>query len=57
MLHYQVESYLLSRDLFLKPGGQMLPSGGHIFFAPFTDEALYNETDQKVGCRHLTGFQ
>lgn len=26
----------------------MLPSAGHIFFAPFTDEALYNETDMKV---------
>lgn len=26
----------------------MLPSAGHVYFAPFTDEALYNETDQKV---------
>ncbi len=26
----------------------MLPSAGHIFFCPFTDENLYNETDQKV---------
>lgn len=26
----------------------MLPSAGHIFFAPFTDEALYNETDIKA---------
>ena len=45
----QVESFILARDLFLKPGGQMLPSAGHIFFCPFTDDALYNETDQKVG--------
>lgn len=44
----QVESFILARDLFLKPGGQMLPSAGHIFFSPFTDEALFNETDQKV---------
>ena len=26
----------------------MLPSAGHIFFCPFSDESLYNETDQKV---------
>lgn len=26
----------------------MLPSAGHIFFAPFTDEGLHNETEQKV---------
>jgi histone-arginine methyltransferase CARM1 len=44
----QVESFILARDLFLKPGGQMLPSAGHIFFSPFSDEGLFNETDQKV---------
>lgn len=26
----------------------MLPSAGHIFFSPFSDEGLFNETDQKV---------
>ncbi|GFZ42528.1 hypothetical protein JCM24511_00244 [Saitozyma sp. JCM 24511] len=57
LLHERmVESYLLSRDLFLKPGGQMLPSGGHIFFAPFTDEALYNDTDQKAQFFNATLF-
>lgn len=44
----QVESFILARDLFLKPGGQLLPSAGHIFFCPFSDEGLYNETDQKA---------
>lgn len=39
---------MLARDLFLKPDGQLLPSGGSIFFCPFTDEGLYNETEQKV---------
>ncbi|WVR03796.1 hypothetical protein IAU60_000791 [Kwoniella sp. DSM 27419] len=49
LLHERmVESFILARDLFLKPGGQLLPSAGHIFFCPFTDEALYNETDQKA---------
>lgn len=45
---WQVESFILARDLFLKPGGQLLPSAGHIFFCPFSDEGLYNETDQKA---------
>lgn len=45
----QVETFLLARDLFLKPGGSILPSAGHIFFCPFTDEGLFNETEQKVG--------
>ncbi|KIR97571.1 histone-arginine methyltransferase CARM1 [Cryptococcus deuterogattii 2001/935-1] len=49
LLHERmVESFILARDLFLKPGGQLLPSAGHIFFCPFSDESLYNETDQKA---------
>ncbi|WVO20221.1 uncharacterized protein IAS62_001514 [Cryptococcus decagattii] len=49
LLHERmVESFILARDLFLKPGGQLLPSAGHIFFCPFSDEGLYNETDQKA---------
>ena len=52
----QVESFILARDLFLKPGGQVLPSAGHIYFCPFTDEALYNETDQKAQFFNTTLF-
>jgi histone-arginine methyltransferase CARM1 len=48
---FQVESFLLARDLFLKPGGQLLPSAGTIFFCPFTDSGLYAETEAKVGRR------
>jgi histone-arginine methyltransferase CARM1 len=49
LLHERmVESFILARDLFLKPGGSILPSAGHIFFSPFSDENLYNETEQKV---------
>lgn len=44
----QVESFLLARDLFLKPGGQLLPSAGTIFFCPFTDSGLHAETEAKV---------
>lgn len=49
LLHERmVESFILARDLFLKPGGSILPSAGHLFFCPFSDEGLYNETEQKV---------
>nr|ODN89259.1 histone-arginine methyltransferase CARM1 [Cryptococcus depauperatus CBS 7855] len=51
-----VESFLLARDLFLKPGGQLLPSAGHIFFCPFSDEGLYNETEQKAQFFNATLF-
>ncbi|ODN76527.1 hypothetical protein L202_05194 [Cryptococcus amylolentus CBS 6039] len=57
LLHERmVESFILARDLFLKPGGQVLPSAGHIFFCPFTDEALYTETDQKAQFFNATLF-
>ncbi|WVQ93458.1 hypothetical protein IAU59_000532 [Kwoniella sp. CBS 9459] len=57
LLHERmVESFILARDLFLKPGGQMLPSAGHIYFCPFTDEGLYTETDQKAQFFNTTLF-
>ncbi|KAK8861606.1 hypothetical protein IAR55_002429 [Kwoniella newhampshirensis] len=57
LLHERmVESFILARDLFLKPGGHLLPSAGHIFFSPFSDEALYNETDQKAQFFNTTLF-
>ena len=39
---------MLASDKFLKPDGQLLARGGSIFFAPFTDEGLFSETEQKV---------
>lgn len=55
LLHERmVESFLLARDLFLKPGGSILPSSGQIHFCPFSDEGLYNETEQKVGAAPLS---
>lgn len=44
-----LETYLVARDKWLKPGGLMLPTVGDIVFAPFTDEALYNEQLAKTG--------
>mgnify|MGYP002718980749 CR=1 FL=1 len=52
----QVESYLLARDLFLKPGGTLYPSAGSLYFAPFSDEALFLETEAKVGTGHFRGM-
>ncbi|CAD6579793.1 MAG: hypothetical protein TREMPRED_002570 [Tremellales sp. Tagirdzhanova-0007] len=51
-----VESFILARDLFLKPGGQMFPSAGHIFFCPFTDPGLYDETNEKAQFYNQTLF-
>ncbi|WOO80677.1 Histone-arginine methyltransferase CARMER [Vanrija pseudolonga] len=57
LLHERmVESFLLARDLFLKPGGTILPGKGHIFFCPFSDEGLYNETEQKAQFFNQTLF-
>ncbi|KND03197.1 uncharacterized protein SPPG_02254 [Spizellomyces punctatus DAOM BR117] len=43
-----IESYLLARDRFLKPGGAMVPSAGTIYLAPFTDATLWTQTMSKV---------
>jgi histone-arginine methyltransferase CARM1 len=48
----QVESFLLARDLFLKPDGHLLPNAGTLFFCPFTDVGLYAETEAKVRHDH-----
>ena len=38
-----LETYVIARDRFLRPGGKMYPSSAHLCALPFTDEALYNE--------------
>jgi histone-arginine methyltransferase CARM1 len=38
-----LETYLVARDRFLKPGGLMMPTTGDIILAPFTDDNLYRE--------------
>ncbi|TPX57689.1 hypothetical protein PhCBS80983_g03651 [Powellomyces hirtus] len=43
-----IESYLVARDRFLKPGGKMIPSSGSIYLAPFTDANLWTQTMAKV---------
>ncbi|KAJ9105948.1 hypothetical protein QFC19_003282 [Naganishia cerealis] len=51
-----VESYLLARDLFLKPGGSLSPSAGSLYFAPFSDESLFLETEAKASFFNQTLF-
>jgi histone-arginine methyltransferase CARM1 len=49
-----LESYIAARELFLKPGGLMMPSTGVIFFAPFTDRALYAEQVRSAFTHHAS---
>ncbi|KAJ9122945.1 hypothetical protein QFC24_003983 [Naganishia onofrii] len=51
-----VESYLLARDLFLKPGGSLFPSAGSLYYAPFSDESLFLETEAKASFFNQTLF-
>ena len=43
-----LESYIIARQRFLKPGGRMFPATGTIHLAPFTDPALHAEQLEKV---------
>ena len=49
LLHERmIESFIVARDRFLRPGGKMFPSEGSIFLAPFTDHSLYLEWFNKL---------
>lgn len=43
-----LESYIIARERFLKPGGLLYPSSGSMFFGPITDDALYREQLSKI---------
>jgi len=51
-----IESYLLARDRFLKPGGKMYPNAGTICIAPFSDAMLHWEQSNKSGFWKNTDF-
>jgi len=38
-----LESYIVARDRWLKPGGKMFPTNSTVFTAPFSDKELYDE--------------
>jgi len=42
-----IESYLVARDRFLKPGGKMFPNIGDLYIAPFSDSILHWEQHNK----------
>lgn len=43
-----LESYVVARDRFLKPGGKMLPTLGEIIVSPISDETLHQEQTMKA---------
>lgn len=51
-----LESYIAARDLFLKPGGLMMPTTGTIYIAPFSDRTLYAEQCAKPTFWSATDF-
>lgn len=38
-----LETYVIARDMFMKPRGRMFPAKADLFLMPFTDETIYNE--------------
>jgi len=44
-----IETYLVARDRFLKPGGKMFPNVGVLMIAPFSDAVLHSEQQNKNG--------
>ena len=43
-----LEAFVRSRDLWLKPGGLMMPTVGRIYACPFTDVTLHEEQLSKA---------
>ena len=43
-----LETYVIARDRFLKPGGKMFPSEANLHICPFYDTYLYNEQLNKT---------
>lgn len=42
-----LETYVIARDMFLKPGGRLFPAKADLCIMPFSDETIYNEQLQK----------
>ena len=51
-----LESFIVARNRFLKPGGAMYPTRGDIYVAPFSDAAVYAEQIAKVAFWDNTSF-
>lgn len=44
-----LETYIIARKRFLKPGGKMFPMLGRMHVSPFSDEYLYTEVMNRAG--------
>ena len=51
-----LESYLVGRQKWMKPGGLMFPTLGTMFISPFTDDALFAEQTGKTSFWHNRDF-
>lgn len=51
-----LETYVIARDMFLKPQGLMFPNKADLCIMPFTDEAIYNEQLSKSEFWRTTDF-
>lgn len=51
-----LESFIIARKRFLKKGGKMFPSVGHIYLSIFSDQALYDEQFPKSTFWNQTNF-
>lgn len=51
-----LESYVVARQRFLKPGGLMMPTTGSIVLCPFSDDNLYREHCSRASFWETTNF-
>ena len=51
-----LETYIIARDMFLKPKGRMFPAKADFCIIPFTDEDIYNEQASKSEFWRTTDF-
>ena len=51
-----LETYIIARDMFLKPRGRMFPARADLCITPFTDEVIFNEQIQKCEFWRTTDF-
>lgn len=51
-----LESYIIARDRFLRPGGKMYPSTGSIYIAPFSDAAIHADQRAKASFWNTNDF-
>ena len=51
-----LETYIIARDMFLKPKGLMFPNRSELMIMPFTDETIYNEQLSKSEFWRTTDF-